>query len=122
MSDILSQQKHLETLLKTLSGHIKNLPTSLPCGAKEGPFVKHFSDLGHDISEGPCFTFNNAWERFFQVSEDEKDQLVIRGKYGLSLAQAYLAHFSKVPGIEASNGLFLMAERVNALIKRIEAV
>jgi hypothetical protein len=117
MSDILSQQKHLETLLKTLSGHIKNLPTSLPCGAKEGPFIKHFSDLGHDISEGPYFTFNNAWERVFQVSEDEKDRLVIRGKYGLSLA-----HFLKVPGIEASNGLFLMAERVNALIKRIEAV
>ena len=122
MSDILSQQKHLKTLLKTLSGHIKNLPTSLPCGAKEGPFVKHFSDLGHDISEGPYFTYNNAWERVFQVSEDEKDQLVIRGKYGLSLAQAYLAHFCQVPSIKASNGLFLMAEHVNALIKRIEAV
>jgi hypothetical protein len=122
MSDILSQQKHLQTVLKTLSGYIKNLPTSLPCGAKEGPFVKHFSDLGHDISEGPYFTFNNAWERVFQVSEDEKDWLVIRGKYGLSLAQAYLAHFSTVPGIEASNGLSLMVECVNALIKRIEGV
>jgi hypothetical protein len=122
MSDILSQQKHLQTLLKTLSGYIKNLPTSLPCGAKEGPFVKHFSDLGHDILEGPYFTFNNAWERVFQVSEDEKDQLAIRGKYGLSLAQAYLAHFSMVPSIETSNGVFLMAEHVNALIKRIEGV
>jgi hypothetical protein len=59
----------------------------------------------------------------FQVSEDEKDQLVIMGKYGLSLAQAwYLAHFSMVPGIETSNGVFLMAEHVNALIKRIEGV
>jgi hypothetical protein len=59
---------------------------------------------------------------FFKSQKMKKDRLVIRGKYGLSLAQAYLAHFSKVPGIEASNGLFLMVECVNALIKRIEAV
>ena len=119
---MLSQKEHLESLLKKLGGLIKNLPTSLPCGAKEGPIVKHFSNLEHDISQGPYFTFNNAWERVFQVSEDEKHRLVIRGKHGLNLVQAYLVHFSKVPGLEANNGLFLMAERVNALIKRIEAV
>ena len=104
------------------SGLIKNLPILLPCRAKEGPIIKHFSNIEHDISEGPYFTFNNAWEHVFQVSDDEKHQLVVRGKHGLNLVQAYLVHFSKVLGVEANNGLFLIVELLDALIKVIEAV
>jgi hypothetical protein len=121
MLEIPSQKEHLESLLKKLSGLIKNLPTSLPCGVK-GPIVKHFSNLKHNISEGPYFTFNNAWEHVFQVSDNEKHQLVVRGKHGLNLVLAYLVHFSKVPGLKANNGLLLMAGCVDTLIEVIEAV
>jgi len=117
MSDILSQ-----TLLKKLGGLIKNLPTTLPCGAKENPIVKYFSDLDNDTNEGPYYTFNKSWECVFQVSEERKQLLVLRGKHGMNLVHAYLAHFSKVSGIEDNNGLFLMAEHVEALTKVIEAV
>jgi hypothetical protein len=122
MSEIQSQRERLEALLKKLGGLIKNLPTSLPCGAKETSIVKHFSNLEHDKCEGPYYTFNNAWERVFQVADDEKHQLILRGKHGLNLVQAYVVHFSTIPGIELNNGLHLIAERVDALIKVVEAV
>jgi len=122
MSEIQSQREHLKALLKKLGGLIKNLPTSLLCGAKETSIVKHFSNLEHDKCEGPYYTFNHAWECVFQVADDEKPRLILRGKHGLNLVQAYVIHFSKVPGIELNNGLHLIAECVDALIKVIEAV
>jgi hypothetical protein len=82
----------------------------------EGPIAIYFSDLTHDADEG---TFSKAWERVFQCSEIE--HLVIRGKYGLELVLAYIAHFSRVLGIEADNGLYLMAERVDSLIALLES-
>ena len=69
--------------------------------------------------DSPYETFNTAWERVFQHSEDEKKLLVTRGKYGLDLAHAYAAHFSKVPGIGENNvGLVVLC--IEALIELIE--
>ena len=46
--------------------------------------------------------------------------LVTCGKYGLDLAHAYAAHFSKVPRIEENNGLGLVVLHIEALIELIE--
>jgi hypothetical protein len=116
------QKTHLDNLLQKLNGIIKKLPTALPCGSKDGPIAKCLSDHTYDATEGPYYTFNSNWERVFQCAEDQKKYLVIRGKYGLDLVQAYITHFSKVSGIEANNGLHLMAQRVEALITLIETV
>jgi hypothetical protein len=125
MSDTTSlaeQKQHLKNLLQTLSKLIKKLPTTLPCGSKEGTIAKHFSGHTYDIDEGPYYSFNQAWERVFQCADDEKEHLVVRGKYGLDLVQAYVVHFSKVSGIEANNGLHLVAKRVESLIALIETM
>jgi len=117
------QKQHLETLLQKLNGLIiKKLPTTLPCGSKDGPIAKHFSDHKFDATEGPYFTFNQSWERVFQCADSEKEYLMVRGKYGLDLVQAYVAHFSKISGIEADNGLSLLAQRVEALIILIDTM
>jgi hypothetical protein len=67
-------QKRLKNLLETLSGLVKTLPTSIPNGQKDGPIAKQFTSKDYDLTEGPYFTFNKAWERVFQVSPDEKEQ------------------------------------------------
>ena len=123
MSDTTSlkeQKQHLENLLQKLNGLIKKLLTTLPCGSKEGPITKHFSDLTYDTTEGPYFTFNQSWEHVFQCPDSEKEYLVVRGKYGLDLVYAYAAHFSNISGIEADNGLHLVTQRVDALLILIE--
>lgn len=119
-----SDQQLVDGLLKKLSSLIKKLPTTLPCGTKDGPIALNFSDLGHDNSdeEGPYYTFNRSWERVFQCSDAQKELLVIRGKYGLDLALAYIIHFSKVPGIEQSGGLVLLGAHIESLIDLIETV
>jgi hypothetical protein len=61
-----------------------------------------------------------AWEQVVQCSDDEKKLLVTWGKYGLDLAHAYAAHFSKVPGIEENNGLGLVVPHIEAWIELIE--
>jgi hypothetical protein len=116
------QKQHLDNLLQKLTGLIKKLPASRPCGTKDGPIATYFSSHEYDITEGPYFTFNQAWECVFQRSESEKEHLVIRGKYGLEMVQAYLACFLNYPGIEKDNGLQLIAQRVEALIALIEVV
>jgi hypothetical protein len=117
------QKQNLDNLIQKLNGLIKKLPTTLPCGSKDGPLAKHFSDHMYDATEGPYFTFNQSWERVFQQCADsQKEYLVVRGKYGLDLVQAYIVHFAKIPGIEANNGLSLLAQRVEALIALIEAM
>jgi hypothetical protein len=35
-----------------------------------------------------------------QCPDDQKELLVVRGKYGLEVALAYLVHFLKAPGVE----------------------
>jgi len=55
MSDTTSlreQKQHLENLLWKLNGFIKKLLTTLPCGSKEGPITKHFSDLTYNTKVG----------------------------------------------------------------------
>jgi len=120
--EIQSQRIHLDTLLKKLAVLIKNLPTSLPCTTKDGPITKFFTSHEYDHDEGPYYTFNKSWECVFQVSDDEKEKLVLRGKHGLPLVLTYLLHFSKIPEITQNNGLFFMAERVQSLISTVESV
>jgi len=91
------QKQQLEKLLQKLSGLIKKLPTTLPCRAKDGPIAKYFTDQQHDTTEGPYYTFNWAWERVFQVPDDQKELCIVRGKYGLELVHAYTT-FLKYPG------------------------
>jgi hypothetical protein len=122
MSDLPSvedQRQRLEGLTQKLAGLIKRLPTSRPCGPKDGPLAKNFSDLSHDTTEGPYYTFNMAWERVFQCADSE--HLIVRGKYGLDLASAYVAHFAKIPGIEDNSGLHLVAQRVETLVALLES-
>lgn len=116
------QKQCLDNLLQKLSGLIRKLPASWPCGTKEGPIAKHFTSHEYDVTEGPYFTFNQSWEHVFQCPESEKELLVIWGKYGLEMVQAYLACFVKYPGIEKDNGLQLVAQWVEALIALIEAM
>jgi hypothetical protein len=119
MANELSSKDQLNQLLPKLSSLVKKLPTTLPCGTKDGPFAKYLTNLEHD-KDSPYETFNVAWERVFQRSDNEKRLLITRGKYGLDLAYTYVAHFLKVPGIEENDGLGLMALRIEALIKLIE--
>ena len=90
------------------------------CGSKDRPIARHFSDHEFDVTEGPCFTFNQSWEQVFQCVDDEKEYLIVRGMYGLDLVHSYVAHFSKVSGIEANNGLSLLAQQVEAPIVLID--
>jgi len=105
--EIQSQRIHLDTLLKKLAVLIKNLPTSLPWTTKDGPITKFFTSHEYDHDKGPYYTFNKSWECVFQVSDDEKEKLVLRGKHGLPLVLTYLLYFSKIPKITQNNGLFL---------------
>jgi hypothetical protein len=83
------QKQLLDNLLQKLGKLIKRLPGTRPCGTKEGPIVKHFTSHEDDVTEGPYFTFNQSWERVFQCPESEKEHLLIWGKYGLEMVQAY---------------------------------
>jgi hypothetical protein len=118
----LKDRQRLNELEKKLTSLIKKLPTTLPCGSKDGPIATNFSDLTHDNTEGPYYSFNKAWERVFQRPDDQKELLVVRGKYGLEVALTYLTHFSKVSGIEENGGLGLLVVRAESLITLIETV
>jgi hypothetical protein len=114
------QRAHLSKLVLDLEKIVAHLPSSVSCGTKDGPIATNFASHEFDISEGPYYSFNKAWERTFQVSEEEKKLRVVRGKYGLAIVHSYLVHFSKIAGIEANGGLYLMAEQVAALISTIQ--
>jgi hypothetical protein len=89
-SPTLAHQQQLDELVKKLTSLIKKIPTTLPCVSKDGPIATHLSDLTYDItdSEGPYYSFNKSWECVFQCPDDQKDLLVIRGKYGLDVVLA----------------------------------
>jgi hypothetical protein len=99
-----------------------SLHLALPCGLKDGPIASNFSDFTHNPEEGPYYTFNKSWERVFQRPDDQKEHLVVRGKYGLEVALSYITYFSTAPGIEEDGALGLLAVRVESLIGLIEAV
>jgi hypothetical protein len=63
-SPVQEQKQRVENLLQKLNRLIKKLSTMVPCGSKDGPIVKHFSDYMYDTSKGPLFTFNQRWESF----------------------------------------------------------
>jgi hypothetical protein len=48
----LKDRQRLDELEKKLVSLIKKLPTTLPCGSKDGPIATNFSDLTHDNTEG----------------------------------------------------------------------
>src|SRR5271168_629418 len=121
----LHSHQRLDEILKKLTSLVKKLPTTLPCGSKDGPLAEHLCDLNftcHDSTEGPYYTFNKSWERVFQRLDDQKELLVVRGKYGLEIALAYLVHFSKAPGIEENGCIELLTARADSLIALIETV
>jgi hypothetical protein len=117
-----TDRQRLDELVKKLTSLIKKLPTTLPCGAKDGPIATNFSDFTYDSTEGPYYSFNKSWERVFQRPDDQKELLVVRGKYGLDIALAYLTYFSKAPGIEDNGEIGLLAVRAESLIALIETV
>jgi hypothetical protein len=45
----------------------------------------------------------------FQHLDDQKELLVVWGKYGLDIALAYVMHFLKAPRIEENGGIMLLA-------------
>ena len=116
------QKGYLQSLLLKLSGLIKKIPTTLPCGSKEISIAMHFSDLTYDTTKGPYYTFNMSWEHVFQCFNDQNEHLVVREKYGLDLVQAYIVHFSNIPEIEMNDGLQLMAQQVDTFISLMETM
>ena len=117
---IAEQRLYLDKAMKTLQSLIRKLPSTLPCGTKDGPLVKHFTDTDHDVEEGPYYTFNRSWECVFQSPDVKQEHIIICGKHGLDLVYAYIAHFSHIPKIEENNGLQLVALRVDSLSKMID--
>lgn len=113
----MPNEPSFEELLLKLNTLVKKLPTTLPCGTKEGPLAKYLTSLEYD-NDSPYETFNRSWERVFQRPDAEKKLLVVRGKYGLDLAYRYAAHFATVAGIEDSLGL--VSKRVKTLIELID--
>src|SRR5262249_22318777 len=89
----LKEWQWLDKLVQTLTTLVKKLPTTLPCGTKDSPITLNFSDLTYETSEGPYYMFNISWERIFQRPDDQKELLVIQGKYGLDVVLSYIAHF-----------------------------
>ena len=81
-----NESPKVEELLPKLNALIKKLPTTLPCGSKDGPLAKYFTNLEYD-NNSPYETFNQSWERVFQRADAEKKLLVVRGKYGLDLVE-----------------------------------
>jgi len=76
-SPVQEQKQCVENLLQKLNGLVKKLPTTVPCGSKDGSIAKHFSDYTYDTSKGPYFTFNQSWERVFQCVNSEKQYPVV---------------------------------------------
>jgi hypothetical protein len=123
MSEALSldeQKLHLDKAMKILHGLIRKIPSTLPCGTKDGPLATHFTDTDYDTEEGPYYTFNQSWVCVLQSSDFKKEHIVICGKYRLDLVYTYIAHFSHIPKIEENNGLQLVALRVDSLVEMID--
>ncbi|KAG2110208.1 uncharacterized protein F5147DRAFT_651863 [Suillus discolor] len=122
MAQLSEEQKQLAQSLADLQSAITGLPGSLPEAAEDGPISHHLHDLSVDEDEGPFYSFNRAWERVFQCSEEEQQKLVVRGKHGIILAHNFAAHFAALPKIEQHDGLNLMNERIEVLIKLLHDV
>lgn len=115
-----NQRSLLEDELKNLRLLVNNLPASLPAGAANGPFMRYFTEVEID-EEGPWYAVDRAWNRTFQVPDAEQLQLVTRGEYGISVVAKFFVWAAALPGLEAYNGLYMVAERVhrlNALVGR----
>lgn len=122
MAQLAEQRKQLSQSLTDLHSVIAGLPGSLPEAAEDGLISHHLRDFSVDEDEGPFFSFNRAWERVFQCSENEQQKLVMRGKHGVILAYNFAVHFAALPNIERHDGLNLMNERIKTLIKLLRDV
>jgi len=109
-------------LLNQLKKAVANLPMSIPEGDPSGPIATYLSDFSIDKEEGPFYSFNRAWERAFQQPEDERRKLIVRGKYGLQVAVAFVAYFLQAEGIEEHNAHNLVADRIENLLQLIHDV
>ncbi|KAJ7495122.1 hypothetical protein FB451DRAFT_1360076 [Mycena latifolia] len=74
--------KHFTALLKALKACMTSLP--LGDGDTNSYLLCYFGNLSID-EEGAAFTANRQWERAFQVSPEELQRRIIRGKHGLDL-------------------------------------
>ncbi|KAJ7937971.1 hypothetical protein B0H13DRAFT_2302063 [Mycena leptocephala] len=86
MLDDAQLVKHFPSLLKALRARIRALPASIPEALPDNPLARYFGDLEIDAEEGAAYTANRQFERAFQVSEEEKHNRVLRGKFGMDLS------------------------------------
>ncbi|KAJ2983075.1 hypothetical protein NUW54_g10670 [Trametes sanguinea] len=108
--------------LRVLKRLVDAIPSTAPEGSADGPLARNFSDLDLDPEEGPYYALDRAWVRTFQVPENQLQALVCRGQYGLSWVHDCLMSFSELPGMEANNGLYLMAEKIDWLNRLVTQV
>ncbi|KAG1718247.1 hypothetical protein EDB19DRAFT_961517 [Suillus lakei] len=77
MAQLGEQRKQLAQSLADLHSVIAELPGSLLEAAEDGPISRHLHDFSVDEDEGLFYSFNHAWERVFQHSENEQQKLVM---------------------------------------------
>ena len=111
------KREDLDASLKKLKLLINALPSTVPEGPPDGKIVKYFTDVEVDEDEGPYYSVDRAWTRTFQgLSDEEQQQLITRGRYGVTCIYKFLCDFAQKPGIEKYDGLHLMTVRVDALV------
>ncbi|KAJ7437337.1 hypothetical protein FB451DRAFT_1193328 [Mycena latifolia] len=113
--------KPFPALLKALRARIASLPASLPLGDADSYLACYLGNLTID-SEGATFTANRQWERAFQVSPEELQKRIVRGKYGLDLVCPFLDYFSQQGGIKGTVSIGMLARRIHQLNKILDSV
>ncbi|KAJ7469257.1 hypothetical protein FB451DRAFT_1479239 [Mycena latifolia] len=84
--------------------------------------LRYFGDLSIDAYEkGAAFMANRQWERAFQVSPEELQRRIVRGKYGLDLVCPYLEFFSPQKGIKGTEAVGMLARRIHQLKELLNA-
>lgn len=108
-------RQRVKDALSELDVLIGLLPASVPTGSPDDPLATYFGDLSIDAEEGPYYSLDRAWLRVFQVPEADQLSRITRGEFGTVVAHKFFKFFADAPGIEAHNGLFLLAERLSSL-------
>ncbi|KAK6974159.1 hypothetical protein R3P38DRAFT_2697455 [Favolaschia claudopus] len=114
--------KHFPAMLKALRIRIAGLPESLPLASSDGPLARYFGDLEIDVEEGARYTANRQWERAFQVSKEEQQNRIARGKYGMDLVCPFLEFYSRQEGIRDTDGVGMLARRIRDLNSILDAL
>jgi hypothetical protein len=114
------QRSELNSALRTLDIIINGIPDAFPDGSIDGPLAQYFTGIDFD-NEFPYETVDTQWMRVFrrEWTQEQLQQLVVRGPLGLRCAHAFITNAIAVPGIEKRDGLFLICEKVKELIQLI---